>query len=151
MSQRLRAIFRMLFGRGDDAVVCSFCGDDRHSERRIIVAGPGVAICSKCVQIASDWCFTGLVTPDEGKEIDTFLMFEHPTSLLPDFRAQIAEAIERCASELSCTLVGWSYACGYGEFSDSISVFIERSKTTNPAVLRETFIQMFLYGPIPGR
>jgi hypothetical protein len=147
VSQRLRAALRVIFGTGDDAVICSFCGDDRHSAGGNIVTGPGVAICSRCAQIAGDWCFTGSVTPDEGNEIDTFLIFEHPAKVLPSFRSQIGEEMERCARELSCELVSWGYSCGYGELSDSISVFVERSKETNSAVLRETFIRMFVLAP----
>ncbi|APG93116.1 ClpX C4-type zinc finger protein [Sinorhizobium americanum] len=142
--ERLRAARRILFGRGDNAIVCSFCGEDRHGDVRNIVTGPGVAICGKCAQIAGEWCAVASLKPEAGNEIDTFPIFEHPVSLLPSFRADIAEEMERCASALSCKLHGWGYGRGYGELYDALSVFVERPKGTNTAIFRETFIRMLL-------
>ncbi|MDW9620220.1 ClpX C4-type zinc finger protein [Sinorhizobium meliloti] len=146
ISERLRAARRILFGRGDNAIVCSFCGEDRHSDARNIVTGPGVAVCGKCAQIASDWCALASLRPEDGNEIDTFPIFEHPASLIPSFRAHIAQELERCAGELSCRLIGWGYGCGYGELHDSVSIFVEMPKGRNIALFRETFIRSFLHG-----
>lgn len=35
-------------------MVCSFCGAEQDAQRRIIGGPDGVAICSACVQLASD-------------------------------------------------------------------------------------------------
>ncbi|WP_037456501.1 ClpX C4-type zinc finger protein [Sinorhizobium fredii] len=90
---RLRAARRILFGRGDNAIVCSFCGEDRHGGARNIVTGPDVAICGKCAQTASDWCALASLKPQDGNEIDTFPIFKLPASLLPSFRAHIAQEL----------------------------------------------------------
>jgi hypothetical protein len=146
ISERLRAARRILFARGDDAIICSFCGENRHGDVRNIVAGPGVAICGKCAQTANDWCAVASLTPEDGNEIDTFPIFEHPASLLPSFRAHVAQELERCANELSCRLIGWGYGCGYGELYDSMSVFVEMPKGRNTTVFRDTFITLFVHG-----
>lgn len=144
---RIRSARSILFGRGDDAFVCSFCGKDRH-EAGNIVAGPGVAICSWCANLALEFSNAASVTADDGKVIDSFYIVEHPFCVLPGFRGEIDGEMAKCARELNCTLVSWAYSCGYGVFSDSLLVRIERPRTTNLDVLRETFIKMLLSGPI---
>jgi hypothetical protein len=143
--ERVRGALRLLKGRGDDAVVCSFCGEDRHANVGNIVSGPGVAICGACVDIAMNWKTLASAKPDEGKELDSFPLFEHPASLLPESRATLNDLIEDCAAELSSSLIGWSYARGYGDFTDGISVFVQRPQGANGQVYQQTFTRMLFW------
>ncbi|WP_409455664.1 ClpX C4-type zinc finger protein [Paracoccus sp. (in: a-proteobacteria)] len=53
LRERVQAACRLLLGRGDNGVICSFCGRSRISGETI-VAGPGVAICGSCSYLALD-------------------------------------------------------------------------------------------------
>lgn len=57
LGQRLKAAGRLMFRTGDDGTVCSFCAKSRWdftTDRDVIVAGPGVAICWECAQLVCD-------------------------------------------------------------------------------------------------
>jgi ClpX C4-type zinc finger len=61
--QRVHQIVDLATGKGAakecrNKAVCSFCGADRSSVRRLI-AGPGVLICEQCVVMAQDLIGTG--------------------------------------------------------------------------------------------
>lgn len=145
-SERIRSARTILFGKGDDAVVCSFCGKDRH-ETGDIVTGPGVAICNQCAGIAQNWVFSNsLGAATEGKTFDTFLVLEQAASVIPEARAAIPGELSHCAAELSCDLICWSYFCGNGRMGDGLSVHIQAPATANITILRETFSRMYLSG-----
>ncbi len=143
--ERVRGALRLLKGRQDDAVICSFCGADRHAGAGNIVGGPGVAICAECIDIAMGWKTLASARAAEGMELDTFPLFADPGCLLPRTRAVLNDLIEDCATDLSSTLIGWSYARGYGDFTDGISVFVQRPAGVNAAVYRETFVRMLFW------
>lgn len=51
---RWRGAWRLLTGRGDEAVVCSFCGLGRQHVEQVI-AGPGAtSICNRCVFVCGE-------------------------------------------------------------------------------------------------
>lgn len=147
LSERLRATRRILFGRGDDAVACSFCGRDRLGGSDI-VAGPGVAICGSCAHVALEYISAqqaGAALPEGTSETGVIVM-ESPACLLPDFQATIAEDLTVAAASLSCAVRGWSYACG-AEAGDHLSVRLARPAHVSAEDLTERFIAAFL---LPG-
>jgi hypothetical protein len=51
--ERTRAEGGPVEHRGDDHVVCSFCGKAQGQVKKL-VAGPGIYICNECVEVASE-------------------------------------------------------------------------------------------------
>jgi ATP-dependent Clp protease ATP-binding subunit ClpX len=54
------------FGEGQDIVKCSFCGMSQKQVRKLI-AGPGVYICDKCIELCNDIIEDEVVDPGEVK------------------------------------------------------------------------------------
>ncbi|MDR6818318.1 hypothetical protein J2X76_003495 [Neorhizobium sp. 2083] len=50
---RLKGALSLLFGRGDDEAVCSFCGENRRSVEMIIAGPAATAICNRCVIVCN--------------------------------------------------------------------------------------------------
>ncbi len=142
--QLLRGAGTALLGRGDDAVVCSFCGKDRHETGCDIVAGPGVSICEACASLAVGYAHSlKLGAVPEGRTGDVVAMFDHPATLLPPHRVSLNGDLARCASELSCELVSWGYFCGEGRVGDGLSVHIHAPAGANLPLLRESFRRLY--------
>jgi hypothetical protein len=143
-SQLLRGARITLFGQGDDAVVCSFCGKDRHETGCDIVAGPGVAICESCASLAVGYAHSQkLGAVPEGRIGDVVAMFDCPATLLPPHRVSLNGDLARCANELSCELVSWGYFCGEGRVGDGLSVHIHAPAGANLPLLRESFRRLY--------
>ena len=143
--QLLRGAGVTLLGRGDDAVVCSFCGKDRHVTGCDIVAGPGVAICESCASLAVSYAHSQKLGPvPEGRTGDVVAMFEFPATLLPPHRVSLDDDLASCAGELSCELISWGYFCGEGRVGDGLSVHIHAPAGANLPLLRESFRRFYL-------
>jgi hypothetical protein len=143
-SQLLRGARITLFGQGDDAVVCSFCGKDRHETGCDIVAAPGVAICESCASLAVGYAHSQkLGAVPEGRIGDVVAMFDCPATLLPPHRVSLNGDLARCANELSCELVSWGYFCGEGRVGDGLSVHIHAPAGANLPLLRESFRRLY--------
>lgn len=54
------------FGEGQDVVKCSFCGMSQKQVRKLI-AGPGVYICDKCIELCNDIIEDEIAEPSEVK------------------------------------------------------------------------------------
>lgn len=147
IGDRFHGAWRILTGRGDDATVCSFCGKNRHDDANNIVAGPGVAICGQCIEIASKWKTLASVVPEDGMDLDSFDIWEDQASLLPHVRQELDALFQNSASQLSSTLISWGYARGYPPFADGLSVFVQRPAYANTEIYRNTFIRMLIWGP----
>ncbi len=145
IKDRLLAARRVLFGQGDNAVICSFCGKSRQDGVGNIIAGPGVAICASCARIAMDWDLTDNFPKITGTTIDTFSIFyQHQACLLPQHRRQIDDELHWCAGELNAELIGWNYGWAKGDFVDGLTVYVRTRDNMNIAIFRETFTQTYL-------
>lgn len=142
---RVQAARRVLFGQGDNAVICSFCGKSRQDGVGNIIAGPGVAICASCARIAMDWDLTDNFPKITGTTIDTFSIFyQHQACLLPHHRRLIDDELQWCAGELNAELIGWNYGWAKGDFVDGLTVYVRTRENVNITVFRETFTQTYL-------
>ncbi|MBP1878604.1 hypothetical protein G6L37_25110 [Agrobacterium rubi] len=145
IKDRLHAARRVLFGRSDNAVICSFCGKSRQDGVGNIVAGPRVAICASCARIALDWNLTSYFQDITGTTIDTFSIFyQHQACLLSQHRSQIDEELQWCAGAFDAELMGWNYGWAKGDFVDGLTVYVRIRNDVNIAIFRETFTQTYL-------
>jgi ribosomal protein L37AE/L43A len=114
LKDRLRAAFRLLTKRGDDAVACSFCGSGRY-ERDRIIAGPGVAICWECARLAADSAYDSVVDPATvGTTRITIAPVLAPgEKLTAQQRSTLHETLGGQAAEHGCELRTWHYVCGH--------------------------------------
>lgn len=126
--ERIRGAARMLFGRGDDAFACSFCGRGKHAGETI-VCGPGVAICAGCAHLAlhAVTSATDAQTRTGEKGVGV-LVHDVPASLLPAYRATLEADLAAAAVCVQGRLLGWSYTCDH-EAGDWIAVSLARSET----------------------
>jgi len=131
ISTRIAGAWSLLTGRGVDAVVCSFCGSDRHRVEQII-AGPGAtAICNRCIFLCNGILLEhsgrpGFARHADGDHVRTAtLSLSHDNPLLaPVERATLEQLLLALVAALpGCTLVGWQYAHGENRF-DLLSIEI---------------------------
>lgn len=143
LSKRLQAALRILLGRGDNAVACSFCGRTRASGETI-VAGPGVAICGTCAFTALDQVATRDAPPPQPPLVEVCLMpLLEPACLLPAGRATLAADLARAAGTIPCALSGWSYGCN-SRTGDHLVVRVACGEGTDNAPLPDRFRAAFL-------
>ncbi|MFD2441219.1 ClpX C4-type zinc finger protein [Paracoccus kondratievae] len=143
LRERVQGACRLLFGRGDNALICSFCGRSRISGETV-VAGPGVAICGSCSFLALD-SIEGQTASSEIKDLtQTGVMpLLEPMCLLPALRERLAEDLSAAAASVHCDLVGWSYHCS-SSTGDYLSVRLSRPKELPGDLLHEQFRTAFL-------
>lgn len=124
ISTRIAGAWSLLTGRGVDAVVCSFCGSDRHRVEQII-AGPGAtAICNRCVFLCNGVLLEHSGRPGFARHADgdhvrtTMLSLSHDDPLLaPVERATLEQLLLTLVATLpDSRLVGWQYAHGENRF-----------------------------------
>ena len=145
LRERLRAARWMLFGRGDDAVVCSFCGADR-SKRHRIVAGPGVAICDDCVNVA-EWSVARhpFGQPPPGMRYETVGLIEPGTQLDAGAQGKIAQVLPTIVRAAGCELYSWGYLTGPAKSDDWLIAELVMPQTLDREeivrVLQEAFRQ----------
>lgn len=129
ISTRIAGAWSRLTGRSVDAVVCSFCGSDRHRVEQII-AGPGAtAICNRCVFLCNGILLEYSGRPGFARQADgdhvrtTTLSLSHDDPLLaPVERATLEQLLLALVAALpDCKLVGWQYAHGENRF-DLLSI-----------------------------
>lgn len=110
LTVRLRAATRLVLARGDDAVVCSFCGRDRRQVARL-VCGPGVAICDECARVVVDFAAaSGQVPPGAGRQLLTVTPVLDPGErLTTEQQVRLPEVLTQCAAIADGRLAGWSY------------------------------------------
>src|SRR5262249_790406 len=121
----------LLTGRGPDAVVCSFCGSDRHRVEQLI-SGPGAtAICNRCVFLCNGVLLEHSGRPGYARHADgdhvrtTPLSLSHVNPLLaPVERTALEQLLLILVAALpDSRLVGWQYAHGENRF-DLLSIEI---------------------------
>lgn len=126
--ERIRGAARMLFGRGDNAIACSFCGRGKHAGETIVY-GPGVAICAGCAHFALHVVTAG--TDAQARAVEQVIgvtVHDVPASLLPACRATLEADLVAAAACVQGRLLGWSYTCDH-EAGDWIAVSLARSET----------------------
>ena len=125
-ADRLRGARSILFGRGDDAVICSFCGRDRFGGQDI-VAGPAVAICGACAHAAMESIWTqSAPPPPAGRRALDVIVSVAPICLLPAVRASLPGDLSRIATEMGCEVLGWSLSSSTREDGDYLFVQLAR-------------------------
>ncbi|MDH7796261.1 MULTISPECIES: ClpX C4-type zinc finger protein [unclassified Beijerinckia] len=129
---RLSGAWSLLTGRGDDAAVCSFCGQSRFQVEQVI-AGPGAtAICNRCVFICNQVLLEHAGPPGFRRQADgphgrtISISLSHSEPILDTVERVALEALLRAliAALPDSRLVGWSYLHGQDRF-DLLTVEIE--------------------------
>ncbi|MES5099264.1 ClpX C4-type zinc finger protein [Agrobacterium sp. BA1120] len=145
IKDRLLAARRVLFGQGDNAVICSFCGKSRQDGVGNIIAGPGVAICASCSHIASHLNIIEDFSEVEGTLVHVLsIFFDHQACLLPERRSRMHAELLECASELDAKIVGWTYGWAENDFGDVLMVYARVRRDVNLAIFQDTFTEFFL-------
>lgn len=141
--ERIAGALRMLLGRGDDALACSFCGRSAASGETI-VAGPAVAICAPCAYVALDAVASRGDDPPHPSlsEISVMPLLE-PVCLLPARRATLAADLADAAAGASCRLLGWSYACN-SRIGDQMAVRLGHEDEVTGEQVSAQFIARFI-------
>lgn len=146
---RLRAARRILFGRGDDAVACSFCGRDR-LQTTTIICGPGVAICGACAAMALEFAGEqGLAETPPGMAAVGLMLIEVPACLLPQRRATLAADLAAAAAPAQCRLLGWAYRCNI-RAGDLLSVHVAIAPETSGEAVAARLSAAMLGAAGPG-
>lgn len=147
---RLRGAGRILFGRLDDAEVCSFCARERHGGESI-VAGPGVAICGACAHFAlSSILWQSDASPPEGMAEFGAMVLDAPACLLRERRASIERDLLAAAERASCRVLGWSYACNPRD-GDHLSVRLARGPEASAKEAAARFAAEYMGPRAPRR
>ena len=140
--ERLLAARRILFGIGDNAACCSFCGRSKLSGETI-VAGPGVAICGRCAHLS----FNLIALQDDAaapqsKVLTEVMLLAEPCCLLPSRRKTLEADLSAAAVAVPVTLQGWTYTRRAGG-SDYLSVRVAHAGTESSDVVCTRFIAAF--------
>jgi hypothetical protein len=123
MSTRLKAAMRLLLRRGDDGIVCSFCGRSRWKTGKI-VAGPGVAICEDCAMIAATIGYADSLGPvPEGKcLVSVPSILNQAEKLAKEQFRDLEEIISKAATHHSATVVTFLFRLSAPEAADYLSL-----------------------------
>lgn len=127
LSERFSGAFRILTRRGDDAVVCSFCGSGRHG-RSYIIAGPGVSICWDCSRIASDIAYESAMRPVTGEKgwVTVAPILQPGEKLQAADRSLLHETLTQQAASHGCELLSWHSDCGHVVAGDYLGFNVTR-------------------------
>lgn len=133
---RLKGALSLLFGRGDNGTVCSFCASNRRAVE-MIIAGPAVtAICNRCVMLCNEVLL-------ENSDIQQFrrhaekphehtlgLILHHEEALLGEpERIALDPMLHRLVATLPETrLAGWSFSHAQDRF-DMLTIFVVTTST----------------------
>jgi ribosomal protein L37AE/L43A len=136
---RLRGAFRMLTKRGDDAVVCSFCGSGRY-DRSHIVAGPGVSICWDCARIATNIAYDATMHPvtSEKGSITIAPVLAPGEKLTPAHRSLLHETLTQQAADHACELLTWHFFCGHQVAGDYLGFNVTSAYDVEPDQFQQT-------------
>ena len=145
LSERLAGAGRILFGRGDNATCCSFCGRAR-LVGETIVAGPGVAICGHCAHLSLNVILLADDAPaTQGSAMTEVMPLADPCCLLPSRRETLEADLAAAARAVRGVLLGWSYTRSAGG-RDYLSVRLGHDGTESGEAVSERFIAAFLQG-----
>jgi hypothetical protein len=141
--QRVKGAARILFGRGDNATCCSFCGKAKLSGETII-AGPGVAICGSCAHLSLNMILLRDDAPaPQGSVMTEVMPLAEPSCLLPSCRETLEADLAAAAHAVSAVLLGWSYTRSAGG-SDYLSVRVGHAGSESGETISARFIAAFL-------
>jgi ribosomal protein L37AE/L43A len=137
-TERLRAAFRILTKRGDDAIVCSFCGSGRH-DRSHIIAGPGVSICWDCARIAANCAYDSTMQPVTGERgwITIAPILAPGEKLTSSRRGSLHETLTQQAVAHGCELLSWHYACGHEVAGDYLGFSVTSANDVEAGPLQQ--------------
>lgn len=116
-STRLKGAMSLVFGRGNNGTVCSFCSQNRHSVE-LIIAGPATsAICNRCIMVCSQVMMENSGHPDfqrhaeKDHEKTIAIQLSHDELTLGSAeRTALEQMLHMLARSLpQSRLVGWSY------------------------------------------
>ncbi|CDZ25612.1 ClpX C4-type zinc finger protein [Neorhizobium galegae] len=114
---RLKGALSLLFGRGDDAAVCSFCGENRRTVEMIIAGPAATAICNRCVFVCNQVLLENSGPPgfrrhaEQAHENTIAIPLAHDEVLLgaPE-RVALEQMLHVLVESLpQSRLIGWSY------------------------------------------
>jgi hypothetical protein len=117
LSTRLKGAISLVFGRGENGTVCSFCGQNRHAVE-LIVAGPATAaICNRCIMLCSQVMMENSGHPgfqrhaEKDHEQTIVIQLSHDELTLKCAeRTALEHMLHVLAESLpESRLVGWSY------------------------------------------
>lgn len=136
-AERLRAAYRLLTKRGDDAVHCSFCGCNRDKGCPII-AGPGVAICWDCARIAANIAYDSVMEPvtDGRTRLTVAPVFAPGEKLTASQRSALHETLMNQVTAHRCELLTWHYVCGHQAASDYLGFNVACAKDIDTGTLQ---------------
>ncbi len=121
---RLKGAWSLLFGRGDNATVCSFCGQSRHAVEQLI-AGPGAtSICNRCIFLCNQVLLEHAGPPGfrrhaEGAHAKAIsIQLGHDDVILASVERVALEALLAALVDAlpESQLAGWSYMHGQDRF-----------------------------------
>jgi ClpX C4-type zinc finger len=136
VTTRFKAAARLLFRRGDDGIVCSFCGRSRWKTGKI-VAGPGVAICEDCAMIAATVGYANSLGPvPEGKcLVSVPSMLNQAEKLAKEQFRDLEEIISKAATNHNATVVTFLFRLSAPEAADYLSLDVLCEEGTDvPAI-----------------
>jgi|GEM_PF-5876340 len=114
---RLKGALSLLFGRGDDGAVCSFCGENRRTVEMIIAGPAATAICNRCVIVCTQVMlehqgppgFRRRAEKDHEKTIAIPLAHDEVLLGAPE-RVALEQMLHVLVESLpQSRLIGWSY------------------------------------------
>ncbi|RDJ21828.1 hypothetical protein DWF00_26170 [Bosea caraganae] len=132
LTTRFAGAWSLLTGRANEAVVCSFCGQDRRMAEALI-AGPGAtAICNRCIFICNAVLLENSGLDGFARRADPphrqtrMIQLAHDDVILaPIERAALEPFLLALVATLpGCKLMGWQYSHGEGRF-DLLTIEIE--------------------------
>ncbi|WP_117192469.1 ClpX C4-type zinc finger protein [Rhizobium terrae] len=139
-STRLKGAWSLLFGRGDDGAVCSFCSQNRRAVEMIIAGPASTAICNRCVIVCTQVMLENAGPPqfrrraEKGHEKTMSIVLGHDEVLLgaPE-RVALEQMLTLLAASLpQSRLIGWSYMHSEDRF-DLLTVEILTTSDREPA------------------
>lgn len=138
LKDRVSGAFRLLLRRGDDQMVCSFCGKDRWKVQSI-VAGPGVAICGGCASIAYDFSYQAAYgqPPNGTRRIMISPTAEIGERIPMDGRGRIHELVAETATRQACELHSVSISLRPLPLGDHVAFDVIAPAETDVDQLRE--------------
>jgi hypothetical protein len=114
---RLKGALSLLFGRGDDGAVCSFCGENRRTVEMIIAGPAATAICNRCIFVCNQVMLENSGPPgfrrhaEKDHEKTIAIPLAHDEVLLgaPE-RIALEQMLHVLVASLpQSRLIGWSY------------------------------------------
>lgn len=143
-STRLKGAFSLIFGRGDNRTVCSFCACNRHAVETIIAGPAAISICNRCVMLCNQILLENSdiqqfrCHADEPHEQTFGIVLHHEEALLGESeRIALDPMLHRLVATLPETrLVGWSFSHAQDRF-DMLTVSVVTTSTISHHEIEE--------------